>query len=232
MATEQPNIFDKIQNNVITPAFQVITEIQRLFPDSVMFGSFILYVLTLNKPFGVFSLFLFETTLAHKLLSGIYEKTFGPTPSGSSANLDSCYPGFRAVRKETDRILRPNTYPSLSIFSMFAVASYLLSSMTSFQETLSAMGTDWNSRYIFSTLFVIAIPIFTIIIRYFIGCETFGEISFAAFAGLLIGLVLYIVNLQIFDKEAVNFLGLPYLVDKSKQGSDIYVCTPTSANSQ
>ena len=90
MATESPNIFKKIEDNIIMPTIYTIIEIQRLFPDSVLFGTLLLYILTLNKSFGVFSLFMFETTMLHKLISSIYGKTVGQSQSRSSDNLSSC----------------------------------------------------------------------------------------------------------------------------------------------
>lgn len=230
MSVQPPNLFDKIQSNVLSPAFQTFTEIQRLFPDSVLFGSLILYVLTLNKAFGVLALFMLETTLIHKLIAFTYEKTYGPTSSRSSENLGACYPGFRAVRKEIDRILHSNQYPSVSIYSMFSTASYLLSSMLAFKDTLDTMGQDWSSRFVFAMVFIGIVPFFTLLIRYFIGCESFGEIVLASMIGIFVGAILFVINRKIFGLEGVNFLGLPYLVNKSDEGSDIYVCAPRSSD--
>lgn len=226
MATTD-TVFSKLQNNVLMPAVYSVAEIQRLFPDSVLFGSLFLYILTMNKSFGVFSLFVFETTLLHKFVSYIYEKTYGPTNSDSSRST-SCYPGFRAPRKEAERILRSNAYPSLSIFSLWSVATYLLASTLAFSDTLSTMGKDWEGRVGFSISFVALIPVAVMLMRYFIGCESIGEIFFATFFGILIGILLFSANKAIFGQEGINFLGLPYVVDKSQKGSDIYVCAPTS----
>lgn len=221
------NMFTKIQTGILMPAAYTLGEIQRLFPDSLLFGSLFLFILTQNKPFGVFSLFIFETSLVHKLISYIYGKVYGSTNSESSRSM-ACYPGFRGIRKEINRVFHDNSYPSLSIFSMTSVAAYLLASTLAFSETLDTMGKDWEGRVYFSIAFTSLIPLTIFIIRYFWKCEGFGEIIFAIFFGLIIGLGLFALNKNLFGLEGINFLGLPYLVDKSKQGSDIYVCAPTS----
>jgi hypothetical protein len=220
-------VFSKLQNNVLMPAVYTVGEIQRLFPDSLLFGSLFLYILTMNKSFGVFSLFIFETSLVHKFVSYLYEKTYGPRNSDSSRS-SACYPGFRAPRKEVDRVLRTNPFPSLSIFSLWSVATYLLASTLAFSDTLSTMGKDWDGRIAFSISFVALIPLAIMLARYFIGCESIGELFFATFFGILIGIVLFSANKAFFGLEGINFLGLPYVVDKSQKGSDIYVCAPTS----
>lgn len=228
MSTGPPdNIWTKIINNVIMPGSYTLAEIQRLFPDSLLFGSLFLYILTQNKSFGVFSLFIFETSLLHKFVSYMYEKIYGSATSDSSRSM-SCYPGFRSPRKEVDRILRDNTYPSLSVFSLVAVATYLMSSTLAFSETLDTMGTDWKGRIPFSITFAALIPFGILLTRYFLGCEGMGEILFSTFFGLLVGILLFVANKTLFGLEGINFLGLPYIVDKNKQGSDIYVCAPTS----
>jgi len=225
MATESPNIFKKIEDNVFMPIVYTVIEIQRLFPDSVLFGTLLLYILTLNKSYGVFSLFMFETTMIHKLISSVYGKTVGQSQSRSSDNLTSCYPGFRAPRKEADRILRDNSFPSLSILTMTSAAAYLLGVALSFKETVDTMGADWRGRFPFAVAFIAVIPIITVLIRFMLGCESTGEIIFAAIAGLIIGLILFVINKTLFGMEGINLLGLPYIVEKDKKGSDIYVCT-------
>ena len=127
---------------------------------------------------------------------------------------------------EADRILMSNKYPSLSLLSMSALASYLFSSVLSFQETLQTMGPDWEGRVGFSMAFIILMMLSSIAVRFFIGCETTSEILVAALCGILLGVVFYTINHALFGAEGLNFLGLPYLVDKSKKGSDIYVCAP------
>ena len=42
---------------------------------------------------------------------------------------------------------------------------------------------------------------------------------------IIVGTVFFYINKAVFGEEAINFLGLPYLVNKEKEGSPIYVCS-------
>lgn len=228
--SERKNFYEELYINVITPIIQVITELQRLFPDSVLFGSLFLYILTQNNVYGIFSLFMFETTIIHKIIATIFERVNGTMPSSAAASgpASACHPGFRGARKEVERMLRQNSYPSLSIFSLMSAAVYLFSSSVTFNDTLESMGQEWHMRFLFSLSFFIIIPIVMIIIRKLAGCESFGEILIAGCLGAFVGLILFFIHKALFGLEGINFLGLPYMVDKSDKGSDIYVCAPTT----
>lgn len=58
-----------------------ITEIHMLMPDSILFGSLLMYFLTLNKSFGIFAVFIFETVLSHKLIGWVSSQAVGPSRS-------------------------------------------------------------------------------------------------------------------------------------------------------
>ena len=59
---------------VIAPAKQSLSEMGRLFPDSILFGTLLLYVITQHLPYGVFGIFLLETSLAHRLINFLIGK--------------------------------------------------------------------------------------------------------------------------------------------------------------
>lgn len=228
MATPAPNVFEKIRDSILLPYFSTTIELQRLFPDSVLFGSLVLFITTMNSVFGFFAIFLLEVFASHKLLSTIISKFVGPVVSGSSSGSDGgiCFPGFRGSRKEVDRALRFNEYPSISLTTLSAMASYIMSSMIQFNDTLQTMGKEWNTRFAFSMIFIGIILLTVVMSRWYAGCESVSEIMIALAFGLFIGLLFFFLNKSLFGLESINFLGLPYVVDKSEKGSDIYVCAP------
>lgn len=227
MASSEPNVWENIVKTIALPYLSTTIEIQRLFPDSVLFGSLILFITTMNSVFGFFAIFLLEVFASHKLLSTIISKFVGPVVSGSSSGPDGgCFPGFRGARKEASRELRFNEYPSISLTTLSAMATYILSSMIQFNDTLKTMGKEWNTRFAFSMIFIGIILLTVFISRWYAGCESVSEMMIALFVGLFLGLVFFFLNKSLFGLESINFLGLPYVVDKSDQGSDIYVCAP------
>lgn len=197
-------------------------EIHRLMPDSLLFGSFLLYVLTQHVPFGFFALFVLELILSHKLIGWVMAQSVGATPDqGSSA----CHMGYKIGRMDFRRLFSHASYPSFAMFSTMGVVAYLGRSMLTFSETLDAMGPVWASRKIAASVFIICLVLTVIGGRIYSGCEPTGEIFLGGVLGVAAGILLYSLHVSLFGERSMNFLGLPYLVTKESQGTPIYVCS-------
>jgi hypothetical protein len=201
-------------------------EIHRMMPDSLLFGSFLLYVLTQHAPFGVFSLFVLELILSHKLVGWVMAQSVGSSPEQPSA---ACRMGYKIGRMDFRRLFSHSSYPSFGMFSIMGVITYLSRSMGTFSETLDAMGPVWASRKTVAMIFVVCLVLAVAGGRIYSGCEPAGEIFLASALGVGAGLLLYSFHLSIFGEQCMNFLGLPYLVTKESQGTPIYVCHTTPA---
>jgi hypothetical protein len=203
-----------------------IGEINALIPDSILFGSLLLYVLTQNVAFGVFAVFIFETALSHRLISWVSSQSVGPS---RSVDL-SCRAGFKTPQFAAQRIFSHDSYPSYSIFSISAIATYLLLATKEFSNTLQAMGPEWQSRgkvaYAFIALVVAAFAIVRLI-----RCDSLAEVLIAFCLAIIVGATFFYVNKSIFGEEAMNFLGLPYIVSKESQGAPIYICAAETGQS-
>ena len=214
---------------IINAVISTTNEIYRLIPDSILFGSILLYFLTQNIAFGIFAVFIFETVLSHRFIGWMFSQTVG---SSRSSDI-KCHTGYRTPRFDVQRMFLHEPYPSYGVFSITAIGTYLGLAMSEFSSTLKAMGSEWESR---STVAYILIAIVTLaftIVRK-MGCDdNISEILIAAVLAIIVGLLFFYVNRALFGKESMNFLGLPYMVSKDSQGSPIYVCAkendPTSA---
>uniref|UniRef100_A0A6C0DC96 Phosphatidic acid phosphatase type 2/haloperoxidase domain-containing protein n=1 Tax=viral metagenome TaxID=1070528 RepID=A0A6C0DC96_9ZZZZ len=201
-----------------------VAEIHRLMPDSLLFGSLLMYFLTHNFSFGVFAVFVFESTLAHRLIHWLIAQSVG---ADLRTPVVKCRTGYISEQFDAKRIFSHDPYPSYGVFSITAIATYLGLATKEFSETREAMGPQWQSRsivaYVFITLLVLA---FVLVRLFFSQCgDTFGEICLAAFAAILVGFAFYTFNKSIFGKEAMNFLGLPFMVSKADKNDPIYVCS-------
>jgi len=220
-------LLDDIKNSAM--------EIGALMPDSILFGSLLLYVLTQNLSFGVFAIFIFENVLSHKLLSWFMLQVEGAAVSRS---IDpKCRAGYKTPQLAIDRMYDHNPYPSYGVFSVVSIAAYLGLSTHEFSDTMQQMdfnNTDqtqsnkskWSMR---STVAYTLIGIFLalFIILRLVSCDTISEVLYASVLGLIVGMFFFKVNLSLFGAESINFLGLPYMVNKNEVGSPIYVCAPT-----
>ena len=213
-------IRDTLYPNIIN----TVTEIHALIPDSLLFGSLLFYFLTQNKAFGIFAVFIVEAVISHRIIGAIMAQTTGPSPAVQM----NCRAGFKTPRVTgMERGFDHPSYPSYSIFSITSIATYLVLAMREFSSTLDAMGSrDWSSRSLAAYICTgILVGIF-VFARIWSSCEKSGEIFTAMVCAIIVGGIFFGVNKALFGKESMNFLGLPYMVDKTEKGEAIYVCAP------
>ena len=208
-----------------------VIEIYSLIPDSILFGSILLYAITQNLSYGVFSIFIVEIIFSHKLLTWTMTQLFGPQ-SRSTTDSIRCRAGFKTPELDVRRIFMHDQYPSYAIFSMTSIATYLGLSTFEFSDTFKAMGSEWEGRSMSAYIFILAVLITFILARMYACSENGTEIGIAFISALIVSFIFFKLNMLFFDKEAVNFLGLPYLSEKAANGTPIYVCSADpSANS-
>jgi hypothetical protein len=220
---------------ILEPIKDTGVELTALFPDSILFGSLLLYAITQNASFGVLSVFSLEMSVLHKVVSFVYTKTLKQVmpeeeKPGKKQNLAEqmrCRPGYKAARLEYERVFAADTPPSLSMFFWGGLVAYMAGSNYSFSAVLDSMQQEWWTRIVVSIVGIALLTFVFIMGR--MECDSFTEIMIAFFLGIVAGIGCYIVNLNVFGLEGVNFNGLPFLSNKTDTGSPIYVCAPPTA---
>jgi hypothetical protein len=208
-----------------------VAEMYKLMPDSVLFGSLLLYFLTQNLSYGVFAVFVIELTLSHRLIAWIFSKSAGSSPDTNGQTKPtkpiSCRAGYKTPRWDAERMFDHDPYPSYGIFSVVSMATYIGCSMNEFTDVLQAMGQSWKSRNMVAYTFMALVIITFILARVFMSnCDdSLGEIIIASCFAVVVGYIFFSINSNMFGKESVNFLGLPFLKEKE---TDIYVCASTA----
>jgi hypothetical protein len=236
----QPGLWDKVKAFIGGTVFNTVTEIHMLMPDSILFGSILMYFLTQNIAFGIFAIFIFETVLSHRLISWVSSQAVG---SSRSADLQ-CRVGYKTPQFSVDRIFSHDQYPSYGMFSISAIGTYLALSTAYFKDTLNAMDAStvtnnqsksdyWASRRIVSYVFISLVVAAFAAVRLW-KCDYVSDVATAMVLAIIVGAVFFYINKSVFGEESINFLGLPYLVSKESEGSPIYVCSadtqdPTTA---
>ena len=207
-------------SSIIGAITSSIAQLHKQMPDSILFGTIFLYLITHNLSFGVFGIFIMEVILSHKLLSWILIQISGPPPTTSEA----CRVGFRHLRLKIERLNLHNPYPSYGIFSITAMGTYLALATSAFSSTLSQMGKNWEWRAYIAYIFIIITILLLIIVRS-VACESLSEIGTAFLLALIIGLLFFTINKALFGMESMNFLGLPFLTNKDDSGDSLYICS-------
>jgi len=210
-----------------------VHEISLLLPDSILFGSLLLYFLTQNLAYGVFGVFIIETVLSHRFFSWISSQSVGPSRSPLQPGT-ICRSGYKTPQFRPERMFLHDNYPSYGLYSITSIGTYLWLATKEFATTMDTMGPEWQSRAFVAYSLIGTVILLFALVRWNKGCESLGEMVIAVILAILTGTVFYIVNSRLFGTEAMNFLGLPSLVTKESQGSPIYVCAvekdqPTAA---
>jgi len=211
-------------NQFIGPVRGSLSEMGRLFPDSILFGTLLLYVITQHLPYGVFGIFLLETSVAHYFVNFF----IGTITTIDQSRSESCRSGFHRGRLEFERMNHYTAYPSVPVFFTGAVATYLYGALITFTETLKTMGPDCEIRMAAAAIFI-AISVVAFVYSK-MSCHDYTELIIALGAGAIAGGIFYYINYKIFGVEGVNFLGLPYLIDKTSTNNPLYVCVPNSVS--
>ena len=221
-----------IMDAIIGSSFgQATAELFSMMPDSILFGAGLLYFLTQNFTFLVFAIFLLEVTMSHRLISWFFEGAAGPS-SRLPAGKIQCRAGYKVPQFAYQRMFVHDPYPSYGIFSITAIGTYMALATSEFWDTMKEMSkgnkSDWSSRPIVAFAFI-ALVVFAFIGLRMYSCEDkSSEVAIAVFFAIIVGFLFYRINTSYFGKEGVNFLGLPFLVSKSAEGTPIYTCSPAS----
>jgi hypothetical protein len=226
----QKGLFDwvpKVNDFLGETIFRTVAEMYNLMPDSVLFGSFIMYFLTQNLAYGVFSAFIIELTLSHRLIAWMSVQMFGPPAIQKPI---ACRAGYKTPQMDISRMFNHDPYPSYGIFSMVSMASYLGFATHACSTALESMGQNWRTRSTIAYVFMGLVVSTFILARIFLsGCDdTVGEIIIAAALAIIVGYLFFYINKTLFGMESMNFLGIPVLTSKGTDANgnpaDVYVC--------
>jgi hypothetical protein len=218
-----PNVKGFIGGTIIN----TVAEMYSLMPDSVLFGSLLLYFLTQNLSYGVFAAFIIELTLSHRLIAWVFSQAVGSPDVGKTI---SCRAGYKTPRLDVKRMIDHDPYPSYGIFSIASMATYLGFATSEYSDVLAALGENWKTRSMVAYIFMALIVSTFIMARIFLSdCnDTLGEIITAVFLAIIVGYIFFYINKTIFGQESINFLGLPNLATKDKDANgnqtDIFIC--------
>ena len=202
-----------------------IYQIHALMPDSILFGSILLYFLTQNIAYGVFSIFIFETVLSHKFINYIIQGTTGEKTVNPTEENVKCRIGYKIPNLDFNKIFSHDPYPSYAIFSITSIGTYLGLATNYYSETLKKMGQEWESRIMVSYCLITIVIALFLFIRIGLCSDSINEVVMSFIAAILLGSIFFYLNKLIFGDESVNFLGLPYIVSKESLGSPIYICS-------
>ena len=208
----------------------LISEVFRLMPDGVLFGSAFFALLSQSYPMAIFVVTMLEASLVASSLQKLmtYLDLARTLPS-IPEDMTKCYPSTFAPSLETLMTLNRDTlssaFPSFPIFFMSTASAYIVGAMWSIRTELEALGPEYAARF-YIAIFVSVLLLFaTMTYRLAYGCDGVGILIVTLLFGLTLGGLLTYQNVYLLGRDSVNFAGVPLLIERTKDGKPLYVCT-------
>ena len=198
----------------------LVNEALNLFPDSILFGSFLMGLVTVSAPHSVFFL---SMILSLFVLYGL--QTANRFIFGGSLAKEVCKPKLFKHTFEQLFISPSANSPSYAMFIVSFACSYLAGSLYNLKDELEVLDTSVMKQYYISITSLIVIAIIYLMYVLLYGCESMGSATSALLSGSITAMIIVNINVQLFGKNIVNFLGVPLLSNKTVDGKPIYICS-------
>ena len=218
-------------SSIIKPLF---SEFFRLLPDGILFGSFFLALMSQSFPMGMFVVSMLEASVVGVALQRLMTyMDLGRTLPTLAEDPGKCYPGTFAPSLETvmtyTRDNLSSSFPSFPVWFMSTASAYVVGSVWSQQRELEALGPEYAARFYISVAITTLLLFSVIGYRIAFGCDGTGILIATALFGLIMGGLLVFQNNYLLGRDATNLTGIPLLVERTKEGKPLYVCTTNTA---
>ena len=212
----------------------LISEVFRLLPDGILFGSAFFALLSQSYPMAIFVVTMLEASAVgvglQKLMTYL---DLARTLPSLSDDPSMCYPSTFAPSLETLMTLNRDSissaFPSFPVFFMSTAAAYIVGAMWSLKRELEALGPEYAARFYIAVVISTLLLFATITYRLAFGCDGVGILIVTTLIALVLGGLLAYQNIYLLGRDAINFAGIPLLVERTKDGKPLYVCTTKQA---
>jgi hypothetical protein len=191
-----------------------------MFPDSILYGSFLMGLTTLSS---VHTIFFISILLGLVVLFGLQNGM--ALLYGSNISDLKCKPQLFKYTFE-QLFIRPSaSNPSYGVYLISFACAYLATSLYMLKDELEVLDISKMKQYYISISSLFAVALLYLMFRLVSECDSLGSSITGFIFGGIIGVLMVNMNVTLFGKESVNFLGIPLLRNKSSDGSPIYICS-------
>jgi hypothetical protein len=215
----------------------IVTNLQeqiRILPDSIIFGSLFIALLTQSYSTVMFAVAMLEAGIAGGLLQAIF--TYLDILHTAPANPDkpsSCVSGYTTPTLETlfsickDKLCSgkiSSGVPSYPVYFLATAISYVVGSMYTQKQELEALGPAYAARFYIALFASFLLLVLVTFYRLANGCDSLGILVFTLLFGFLIGIGLVYQNTYLFGRDSTNLTGIPLLRERTRDGKPLYIC--------
>jgi hypothetical protein len=203
-------------------------ETSRLLPDSLLFGTGLLSLITYQTPMMFLFLSVVLSYFAANAISAGADTFFPQDVPPKSAD-EQCIGGLYSASASRISLLPGiagvcSGFPASPILILSSFIFYCITSVLQQSDVLAQLGDDYTAKLpIVCVLGALLLIIFMIYLVSF-DCYGFLTILFSIGAGGLFGGILSTIFSLVFGQESINLLGLPLFVRNDQSGQPLYIC--------
>ena len=198
-----------------------IKDILLMFPDGVLYGSLFFGLVTLSQQHIIFFITLLEGLLFLKAFQ--YVATF--MNGSSKLNPEACRSKFQGMTfSELNEEFNSDSI-SYGVYLLAVASSYFINSSSALQDELEVLDSSYLTRSTTTMYLLAGVTLAYAVFKVLIDCDSLSSVSLALLLGGLVGLFLVYQNVKLFDKNSVNFMGIPLLRNRSADNKPIYICS-------
>jgi hypothetical protein len=198
----------------------LLKETINLFPDGILFGSFLMGLITVSAPHTIFFL---SNVIGLFILYGIQHMT--KVIYGTSVPVPGCKSKLFKHTFEQLFVSPSANAPSYATYMVGFACSYFATSLMNLKDELEVLDTSVMKQYNISLLCLGVFALFYMVYLIFTQCESTGSITSGLVFGLIAAMIIVNINVQLFGKDSINFVGIPLLRNKTVDGKPIYICS-------
>lgn len=203
----------------LTKMATFIKEITYIFPDSILFGSFLTSIITLSPQHSLFFASILESLAFLFGFQSLYTSLVGGT-----LPRNDCRSTFYKYTFES-LVVKPSArQPSYPVYIVSFASTYLALSLYSLKEELEVLDNTYYKCYVTSFYMLLLLAISYAFIFMFLSCDDMSSILWALILGGVVGIFINYQNISLFGKQFVNFLGIPILRNRTVDNKQLYFC--------
>lgn len=227
-STDQGRIYENFKKFIFGYLVPVSQESLRIMPDSILYGTGFLSLITYSTPmmflFLAVSLGYIAANLINLTATGFFPQDVPPAPS-SGACIGGIYsPTTARLSLLPELGAKSSGFPSSPIFILATTIFYCITSVLQQSDVLNQLGDTFKAKIpIIAVLGILLLAVFVVYLLYH-GCTGFMTIMFSIGVGGALGGILSLLFTNVFGQESINILGLPLFVRRDQTGQPLYIC--------
>jgi hypothetical protein len=193
-----------------------------MLPDGILYGSFLMGLITLSQQHTVFFLSLLEGLLILSGFQSVASFINGNKRVDPDKNCSSKF--YSMTFSDLGQVLRSDSI-SYGVYVLSLASSYFITITRFLKDEYEVLSSSYTTRTYVTMSLLAGITILYASFRLTTGCENISSVSIGLVLGLIVGYFLVYQNTQLLNKNSINFLGIPLLRNKTADNQPIYICS-------